>query len=72
MGMLVLGVVLIIYGAFCALVGIAKAPAAVWNMGKIQGFRSSLGDLGTQIFLSVWGTAALGFGIFFIARYAAQ
>ncbi len=68
MGFVILGIFLIAYGVFCAAVGFFKFPAAVWNMGKIQGFRKVLGDIGTQIFLDVWGLVALGFGIWFVVR----
>ena len=66
--MVVLGIVLLVYGAFCLAVGLFKFPAVVWNMGKIQGFRKLLGDVGTQIFIGVWGAVALGFGIWLVAR----
>ena len=66
MGMVILGTVMIVYGVFCVVLGLFKVPAKVWNMGKIQGFRKVLKDVGTQIFLSVWGGAALGFGIWFV------
>ena len=68
MGFLVLGVFLILYGVFCILVGLFKFPAAVWNMAKIEGFKKILGVIGTQIFLSVWGAAALGVGIWLLVR----
>lgn len=65
MGMLVLGIVLIVYGVFCGIIALFKIPV-IWNMAKIQGFRKILGDVGTQIFITVWGLAALGFGIWFV------
>ena len=70
MGFIILGIFLIAYGVFCLAVGLLKFPAAVWNMGKIQGFRKMLGDVGTQIFLTIWGLAALGFGIYCLVRLA--
>ena len=63
-GLLELGIFLILYGGFCVVVCIFKIPV-IWNMGKIQGFRKFLGEIGTQIFFIVWGGASLGFGIFF-------
>jgi hypothetical protein len=66
-GLSVLGIFMILYGVFCVVVGIFKIPV-IWNMGKIQGFRKFLGEIGTQIFLVVWGGASLGFGIFFLIR----
>lgn len=68
MGLRFLGLVLAAYGIFCLVVGLFKAPAAVWDMGKIQSFRKVLKDVGTQIFLSVWGAVGLGFGIYLLAR----
>ena len=66
-GLLVLGIFLILYGGFCVVSGIFKIPV-IQNMGKIQGFRKFLGEIGTQIFFIVWGGASLGFGIFFLIR----
>lgn len=66
MGLLLLGIFLIVYGAFCLLLGLFKVPGAVWNMAKIEGFKKFLGVIGTQIFLSIWGGASLGFGIYFL------
>jgi hypothetical protein len=68
MGLTILGLFLVLYGAFCLVVGLFKQPAAVWNMGKIQGFRKILKDVGTQIFISVWGAAGLGVGIWLLVR----
>ena len=66
--MVLLGILLLAYGVFCLAIGLFKVPAAIWDMGKIQGFRNILGDVGTQIFITVWGLAAAGFGIFFLVR----
>jgi len=68
MGFIILGIFLIAYGVLCLVLGLFKAPAALWNMGKIQGFRKVLKDVGTQIFISVWGAAALGIGIWLLVR----
>ena len=68
MGLIILGIFLIAYGLLCLALGIFKVPAALWNMGKIQGFRKILKDVGTQIFISVWGAAALGIGIWLLVR----
>ena len=68
MGLKLLGIFLVLYGMFCLVVGLFKKPAAIWDMGKIQGFRKILKDVGTQIFLSVWGVAGLGIGIWLLAR----
>ena len=63
MGFVVLGIFLIVYGVFCLVIGLLKAPAVIWNMAKIEVFKKMLGVIGTQIFLSVWGAAALVGGI---------
>ncbi|MCK5821997.1 MAG: hypothetical protein KAH17_08920 [Bacteroidales bacterium] len=65
--MLYLGIGLIVYALLVFWITIAK-PGKIWNMGKIQGFVSILGDLGTRIFFAVWGVAALGFGIYFLLK----
>jgi len=62
-GLLVLGLVLLAYGLFCVVVGVSKKPGAIWTMAKIEGFKKILGEVGTQIFISVWGLIALGFGV---------
>ena len=67
-GLKILGMFLLLYGAFCLVLGILKKPAAIWDMGKIQAFRKILKDLGTQIFVGVWGAAALGIGIWLLVR----
>ena len=72
MGFIVLGIFLIAYGLFCVLVGLFKFPAAVWNMAKIEGFKKILGDIGTQIFLSLWGGAALAGGIILLIKNIPQ
>ncbi|MFP4365126.1 MAG: hypothetical protein ACLFR1_14785 [Spirochaetia bacterium] len=65
MGLLILGIVLIVYGVFCVFIGAVKF-SPVWNMGKIQGFVKMLGEIGTQIFLVVWGLIAAGIGIWLV------
>ena len=40
----------------------------LWNMAKIEGFKKILGVIGTQIFLSVWGAAAVDVGIWLLVR----
>lgn len=63
MGLVVLGIFLIVYGLFCLVIGLLKAPKAIWNMAKIEAFKKILGELGTQIFIAIWGAAALAGGI---------
>lgn len=62
MGLTILGIVLLIYGAFCLLIGIIKF-GAIWNMAKIQAFVKIMGDTGTRIFITVWGLIAAGIGV---------
>lgn len=68
MGLLILGIFLIAYGIFSLGIGLFKFPAAIWNMKKIEGFKKILGNIGTQIFLGVWGAASLGIGIWLVVR----
>ncbi len=62
MGLLVLGIFLLLYGGLCLVVALAKFPA-IWNISKIQMFIRFLGEIGTQLFIGVWGLIAFGFGI---------
>ena len=56
-------IVLIIYGAFCIVIGLTKMPA-VWNMKKLQVMAKLFkGDRNLQIFIIIWGIAALVAGI---------
>ena len=66
--MALLGIFLVLYGVFCAFLGITKKPQGVWNMGKIQAFVKVLGVTGAVIFFLVWGAAALGVGIWLLVR----
>ena len=59
---IVLAVVLFIYGGFCMFVGVSKL-SVIWEMKKIQIFRKILTDIGTQIFVTIWGVIAIGGGI---------
>lgn len=60
--MFYLGLFLVLYALIVFWISMKK-PAKVWRMGKIQGFVKILGDLGTQVFLAIFGLAALGVGI---------
>lgn len=58
-----LAIFLIIYGLFCILIGVMKLPA-IWNMKKLQIMAKMFkGDRNLQIFVIVWGIAALVIGI---------
>ena len=68
MGWLIGGIAMVVYMVFVLIIGITKKPGAIWEMGKIKGFRSILGELGTQIFFVIFGLAVGGVGIWFITR----
>lgn len=67
-GLALLGIFLVLYGVFCAFLGITKKPQGIWNMGKIQGFVKVLGETGAVIFFLVLGAAAFGVGIWLLVR----
>lgn len=60
--MQVLGIILIVYGALCVLIG-ALRPPFIMNMKKMQIFEKYLGKLGTTIFVLVFGVACIVIGI---------
>ncbi len=66
--MFYLAIFLIVYAIVCYLLAATK-PAKIWNMGKIQGFIKILGEIGTQIFIAVFGSIALGFGIWLLIEH---
>jgi hypothetical protein len=66
MGWLIGGIAMVVYMLFVVYVGVTKKPPFVWELGKVKGFRSILGDMGTQIFFVIFGLAVGGFGIWFI------
>ena len=68
MGWLIGGIAMVAYMILVVVVGTTKKPAAIWNMSKVEGFKSILGELGTQIFFIVFGLAVGGVGIWFITR----
>ena len=64
--MQILATILIIYGLFCILIGILKLPM-IWNMKKLRIMAKMFkGERNLQIFIIVWGIAALVVG--FIIR----
>ena len=67
-GMTILAIVVLLYGALCLALALFKAPAAIWNMGKIEGFKKLLGEVGTQVFLGVWGVAGIALGVWLLVR----
>jgi len=61
-----LAIFLVLWGT--ATLGLAVfKPQDIWRIGKIQGFVQLLGETGTQIFLGVFGIAALAGGIWMLA-----
>lgn len=54
-----LGIVFLIYGAFCFLVAATKLPL-IWNMKKLVIMEKMMGKVGLQAFILIWG---LGFMI---------
>ncbi|MGB6179078.1 hypothetical protein [Carnobacterium sp.] len=40
-----------------------KKPEAIWNIGKIKGFRKVLGEKGTVLFFYTFGLLAIVLGI---------
>ena len=62
----ILGLLSLIYGAFCIYIGIKK-PEKIWKMKKIQGFVKVLKEKGAVIFFIIWGAAfaVLGIWLFF-------
>ena len=67
-GMTILAIVLLFYGSLCLALALFKGPAAIWNMGKIEGFKKLLGEVGTQVFLGVWGVAGIALGVWLLLR----
>ena len=56
-GLEMLGILLLVYGAFCIYTALAR-PQAIWKWAKVQSFVHALGDTGAVIFFFVWGAAA--------------
>lgn len=67
--MFYLAIFLVLYGVFCLILSLTKKPAKVWNMGKIQGFVKIMGNVGTQIFIFIFGGASLGIGIWLLIKH---
>lgn len=67
--MFYLAIFLVLYGVFCLIIALSKKPAKIWNMNKIQGFVKILGDVGTQIFIFIFGGASLGIGIWLLIKH---
>jgi hypothetical protein len=68
MGWLIGGIAMVVYMIFVVYVGLTKKPGAIWQMGKVKGFRQILGEVGTQVFFVIFGLAVGGFGIWFITK----
>jgi hypothetical protein len=50
------------YGVFVVFVAKTKLPA-IWNMGKVKGFKKVLGEKGTVIFFYIWGAIFIAVAI---------
>lgn len=68
MGLFILGIFLIVWGAATALIAFLK-PKPIWQMGKIQGFVKLLGETGTVILFLVMTVIAEGFGVWLLISY---
>ena len=66
-GLVILGIILIIYAILCIALVITK-PEAVWKLGKFKMFVKVLGAKGTDIFITVWGLIVGGIGIYLLIR----
>ena len=62
-----LSLFLILWGAGTLFVALRK-PAAVWKLGKIQGFVQLLGEKGTVIFFVFIGVATIAGGIYLLVK----
>ena len=66
--MFYLAIFLVVYAVACYLIALFK-PSKIWNMGKIQGFVKIMGEVGTQIFIFIFGSVSLGFGIWLLIKH---
>jgi hypothetical protein len=64
-GMQIFGIVLMVYSVACLVIAGLKPPI-IWNTKKIQGFVGVFGELGTMIFVGVWGLIAGGAGVWML------
>lgn len=67
-GLKILAVVLLLYGPLGIALAVFEIQAVVWNMGKIEGFESLLGEVGTRVLLGVWGVGGFALGVWSLAR----
>lgn len=59
----VLGIILIVYGVLCILIGLMKPPM-IWKMKKFEIMSKMFkGDRNLQIFVLVWGILAIVIGV---------
>ena len=58
----VLSTILIIYGVLCIYIGLFKPPF-IWNMKKFEVMAKMMGKNGLQIFVLIWGAAAIIVGV---------
>lgn len=65
--MLVWGILAILYAGAVVVITVVK-PEKVWNIKKIQFFRKTLGEKGTEIFFYLWAFIFLFLGVWLLTR----
>jgi hypothetical protein len=66
-GLDILGLVLLVYGAFVLYLVFSK-PTKLWELVTKQAILRSMNARGRTIFIWIWGAIAAGLGIFFLLR----
>lgn len=61
-GFALLGILAFAYAGIVFFITVNK-PEAIWNIGKIRGFRKVLGEKGTVLFFYTFGLLAIVLGI---------
>lgn len=61
-GFALLGILAFAYAGIVFFITVKK-PEAIWNIGKIRGFRKVLGEKGTVLFFYAFGLLAIVLGI---------
>ena len=62
----ILGIVCLVYFALCLIIAGLKPPM-IWNIGKIQGFVSLLGEKGAVALIVGWGLVVGAGGVYLLA-----
>lgn len=66
-GLALLGILAFMYAGLVVFITMKK-PDAIWNMGKIKGFRKVLGEKGTVIFFYAFALLAVVLGIWLMTK----